>query len=43
MYLPLAEKDGENFKKTDVQFIPYYSWNNRGNLPMMVWLNTNFK
>jgi uncharacterized protein len=43
IYLPLAEKDGENLKKTDVQFIPYYSWNNRGNRPMMVWLNTNFK
>lgn len=41
IYLPLAEKDGKNFKKTDVQFIPYYSWNNRGNRPMMVWLNTN--
>lgn len=43
IYLPLAEKDGENFKKTDVQFIPYYSWNNRGNRSMMVWLKTNFK
>ena len=42
IYLPLTEKDGENFKKTDIQFIPYFSWNNRGNRPMMVWLNTNF-
>ena len=37
--LPLAEKEGETVRKTEVELIPYYSWNNRGNLPMLVWMN----
>lgn len=38
--LPLYQKEFENTRKTEVQFIPYYSWNNRGNLPMLVWIKT---
>lgn len=37
--IPL-KKAGETGTKTEMQLIPYYSWNNRGNLPMMVWINS---
>ncbi|MFW5804583.1 MAG: glycoside hydrolase family 127 protein [bacterium] len=36
--LPFEEKTKEQTLKRDVDLIPYYAWNNRGNNPMSVWI-----
>jgi len=38
--VPASRVDGEKKEETNLQLIPYYAWNNRGDGSMMVWLPT---
>lgn len=37
--VPVNVNSGSSTEQTEAELIPYFSWNNRGNLPMQVWLN----
>ena len=36
--IPALERVDNESRQTEVNFIPYFSWNNRGNASMIVWL-----
>ena len=41
--IPVVERVDNESRQTEVNFIPYFSWNNRGNASMIVWLPIQHK